>query len=589
MAHFSLVLVGLMWSLPFLYYYHRYPLTTFYQEWGTALLGLSALPLLLTQRFWRAPQVPGIVLLPIGLILVLLLQFMQGRVIHLDHVLLVALYLLFAALLAILGQHLRATLGMAPVATVLAVSLLIGAELNTLAGLVQHYNWETFLNSVVVAKVSSRVYGNLAQANHFANYVTLGLLSLGLLQHRYRISWWLTALLAAPMLFVMVLSGSRSGALYLVAALALAWWWQRKDPALRSLLIYAAALCGGYVLMHGLAQLFWLQGSAGNEIANEIALERLFNEVTGYTIRLALLKEAGLIFAKFPLLGAGFGQYAYQHLQLVAELRNPLLAGLFNNAHNIVMQLAAETGLAGLLVWFSTLGIWGWRVLVQHATYTLEQWWALAVLTVLGIHSLFEYPLWYLHFIAIAAFLLGALDAAPLPLRLRRVGSWSIATILVLGALTLWQGWEAYRHIETALGLHRRDDQQPVSVEDARQAMVKALQYPLFGSYAGLLVAHTTALDEDRLAEKLELNSYLLRYVPTATICYRQAWLLALNDQAQAARDILHRAVWNYPDRYPAVRDEIKALAAQHPARFQPLLESADRAYEEYRRAVSAR
>ncbi|NCS75339.1 MAG: hypothetical protein GW786_02705, partial [Gallionella sp.] len=87
-ARLSLALVGLMWVLPFLYPYHAYPVTTFYQEWLTALLGVLALPLLLTTRFWQAPQVPGIVLLPIGMMMLLLLQFIAGQVGHFDQVLL---------------------------------------------------------------------------------------------------------------------------------------------------------------------------------------------------------------------------------------------------------------------------------------------------------------------------------------------------------------------------------------------------------------------------------------------------------------------------------------------------------------------
>ena len=142
-AHISLAFVGLMWVFPFLYYHHAYPLTTFYQEWLAALLGVCALPLLLTRRYWQAPQVPGIVLLPIGLMLILLLQFMLGIIIHFDHVLMLSLYLLFAALLMMLGQHLREEIGMQRLATVLAVCLLIGAELNTLAGVLQHYRWDT--------------------------------------------------------------------------------------------------------------------------------------------------------------------------------------------------------------------------------------------------------------------------------------------------------------------------------------------------------------------------------------------------------------------------------------------------------------
>jgi len=581
-AHISLAFVGLMWVLPFLYYHHAYPLTTFYQEWLAALLGVFALPLLLTQRFWQAPQVPGIVLLPIGLMLILLVQFMLGLIIHFDHVLMLSLYLLFAALLMMLGQHLREQIGMQRLAMVLAVCLLIGSELNSLAGVLQHYRWHTFLNSVVTVKTSSAVYGNIAQANHYANYVALGLLSLGLLQHRFGWRIWLTTTLASPMLFVMVLSGSRSGWLYLIAALMLAWWWQRKSPALRSLLSYTAALCVAYALMHGLVQLPWLQGSTGSVTA----AERLFGEARSGGIRLHLWKESLLIFAQFPLLGAGFGQFAYQHLQLASELRNPDIVGLYNNAHNIVMQLAAETGLAGLLVLFSTLGVWSWHTLRKHASYSLEQWWAVAVLSVLGIHSLLEYPLWYLHFIGVAAILLGALDAGPHRLELRGVGRLSVAAILLLGALSLYQGLQAYRHLESAIGMRGLANRDVSYAERARDELLETLKYPLFNGYAELFIANMMAPDADHLEDKLALNTRAIRYIPTGMVSYRQAYLLALSDQPQAALNHLENAVWCYPGSYEAARSEMESLVAQHPAQFQPLLESAAQNYEEYRRAA---
>jgi O-antigen ligase len=581
-AHISLAFVGLMWVFPFLYYHHAYPLTTFYQEWLAALLGVCALPLLLTRRYWLAPQVPGIVLLPIGLMLILLLQFMLGLVIHFDHVLMLSLYLLFAALLMMLGQHLREEIGMQRLATVLAICLLIGAELNTLAGVLQHYRWDTFLNSVVTVKTSNAVYGNIAQPNHFANYVALGLLSLGLLQHRFALRIWQTTLLASPMLFVMVLSGSRSGWLYLVAALTLAWWWQRREPALRSLLRYTVALCIAYALMHGLVQLPWLQGSTGGVTA----AERLFGEAGSKSIRLHLWKESLLIFAQFPLLGAGFGQFAWQHLQLAAELRNPEIVGLYNNAHNIVMQLAAETGLAGLLVLFSTVGIWIWRTLVRQANYTLEQWWAVALLAVLGIHSLLEYPLWYLHFIGVAAILLGALDAGAHRLELRGVGRLSVAAILLLGALSLFQGLQAYRHLESSTNMRGLAARDAHYAERARDELLETLKYPLFNGYAELFIAHMMAPDEDHLAEKLALNTRAVRYIPTGIVSYHQVYLLALSDQPQAALDMLEKTIWNYPGQYEAARTEMEALAARDPAQFQPLLESAARNYEEYRRAA---
>src|SRR3989338_10625637 len=180
LTHISLALVGLMWVLPFLHYRHQYPLTTFDQEWWSALLGVFALTLLATKDFWKQPEIPRIAQLPAGLIAILLLQMALHKVVYIDQGLLYILYLLFAALLILLGARLRACFGLEKMATMLAVFLLIGAELNALIGVLQYYRWSTPLNSVIVIK-SSGVIGNLAQPNHFANYVTLGLTALGLL------------------------------------------------------------------------------------------------------------------------------------------------------------------------------------------------------------------------------------------------------------------------------------------------------------------------------------------------------------------------------------------------------------------------
>jgi len=584
-AHISLTLVGLMWVLPFLYPHHNYPVTTFYQEWGTALLGLLALPLLLTARFWRAPQVPGIVLLPIGLMMLLLLQFLFGQVNHFDQVLLLSLYFLFAALLMLLGQHLRGELGLPFITTVLAAFLLAGAELNTLAGILQHYRWHTFLDGLITGKVSAAVFGNIAQPNHYANYLALGLISLGLLSTRLGWRIWLTALLATPMLFVLVLSGSRSAWLYLSFILLLAWLWQRKDRALRPLLGYAAALWLGYLLMHGLVQLPWLHGSTGSITA----AERLFGESASGGIRLHLWREAGLIFAQYPLFGAGFGQFAWQHLQLAAELRNPVITGLYNNAHNIVLQLAAETGLAGLAVLCVTLGLWLWHAFARRALVTGDHWWGYAVLGVLAIHSLLEYPLWYAYFIGIAALLLGAFDTVSHKLELRNVGRLAVAAILVLGAVSMWQGLQSYRHLENALKSRSGAASAVAASTRAHDELLATLEYPLFSSYGQLFIAGMMEPSADHLAQKLTLNEHAMRFIPTATLSYHQVWLLAFADRLPAARELLEKVIWAYPAEYARAREELAQLATGQPERFQPLLEFATLKYEEYRSAVSAR
>ncbi|HLP98894.1 MAG TPA: Wzy polymerase domain-containing protein [Sideroxyarcus sp.] len=568
-----------MWVLPFLYYHHAYPITTFYQEWSTALLGLCALPLLLTARYWQEPQVPRIVLLPVGLLLLMMIQFLMGRMTHFDHLLLLSLYFLFAALLIMLGQRLRVELGLPAVVTALAVFLLVGAELNTLAGILQHYRWSTFLNSVVTVKTSVAVYGNVAQPNHYANYLALGLISLGLLYIRLSMRIWLAVLLAAPMLFVLVLSGSRSSWLYLLFAAGLAFVWQRRTPALRPLLYYAIALVLGFGLMHWVVQLPWLAGSA-----SVTTVERLFGDNASGGIRWHLWREAVLIFAQFPLMGTGFGQFAWEHLQLAAELRNPNIVGLYNNAHNLVMQIAAEGGLSGLVVLLGTSGVWLWQT--RNTECDIWHWWGYGVLAVLAIHSLLEYPLWYLYFLGVGAVMLGLFDATSYRLEMRRMGRLSIMAMLLLGALSLVQVFQGYKHLENALALRTDAVKSLDLVPRVQEELLAVHQYALLTSYAELFIASTMEISAEHLDKKLALNERALRFIPIAPLAYHQAWLLALSGQTIEAKKQLERAIWSYPGDYAMARLELDGLARKDPAHFSPLLEFATQKYEEYRRAA---
>jgi O-antigen ligase len=582
LAHISLAFVGLMWVLPFLYYHHAYPITTFYQEWGAGLLGLCALPLLLTARYWQAPEVPRIVMLPIGLMLLLMIQFFVGRIGHFDHLMLMSLYFLFAALLMMLGWHLRAELGLPAVATVLAVFLLVGAELNTLAGILQHYRWNTFLNPFVTLKTSVAVYGNTAQPNHYASYLAFGLISLGLLHVRLSMRAWQTALLAAPMLFVMVLSGSRSSWLYLLFVAGLAFWVQKRDRAARPVLYYSLLLVLGFWLMHFVVQIPLLEGSTGSVTT----AQRLFGDNASGAIRAQLWREAGLIFAQFPLLGAGFGQFAFQHLQLAVEMHNPSIVGLYNNAHNLVMQTAAEAGTAGLIVLLLTLGMWLWQAFARGAQWTMYQWWGYAVLAVLGIHSMLEYPLWYAYFVGVAAFMLGMFDVTGYRLELRNVGRVSVALMLLLGALSLLQVHLAYQRLENALVLRGKAVADRSLIPRVQEELMKVHESALLSSYAEMFIANTMDIGPDHLQEKFDLNQRVMRFIPIAPVVYHQALLLAMLDQPEEAKAMMEKAVWAYPGDYPLARVEMEDLARKDPARFAPLLEFATQKIEEYRSAA---
>lgn len=576
-------MVGLMWVLPFLYYHHAYPITTFYQEWGAAALGLCAMPLLLTQRYWQQAQVPRIVLLPVGLMLLALLQFMLGKLAYFDQALLLTIYLMWAALLMMLGQRLREELGLPRLLTVLSVFLLLGAELNAMAGILQHYRWHTWLDAVVTVKTSAAVYGNMAQPNHFANYITLGLISLGLLFMRGKLRAWQVVLLALPLLFVLVLSGSRSVWLYLLGMNMLAFMWQRRDPAGQPLLRYALLLLLGFGLMHWIVQWPWLSGMSGNLTS----VQRMSGEGYSGGIRLYLWRESWHIFTQFPWLGAGFGQFAWQHFVWVPQLQASGITGLYNNAHNLVMHLAAEMGLAGIGILLVTLGLWlrqAWR-----AEFTLYHWWGYAVLAVLAIHSLLEYPLWYVYFLGVASITLGMLDNTRHSLGLHKPGMLALALMLLLGLVILVQLLTGYRSLQGLMVMRAASAADQSYYERMQQNLKIVNGKPMLYPYAEYYMSGMIELNTEQLEEKLALNGRVMHFAPVGPVVYRQAWLLALAGQRDAAKLQLERAIWVYPGDFARAQDELADLVRKDPARFAALLEFAVQKNKELQRGIPAK
>jgi len=564
-GHISLFVVGLMWVLPFLHHRHQYPLTTFDQEWLSAILGVFALTLLAARGYWQQPNIPRIAQLCAGLIAILLVQMALHKVAYVDQGLLYILYLLFAALLMLLGARLRTLFGMEKLATVLAIFLLIGAELNALIGVLQHFRWPTPLNAFIVRNAGV-VFGNLAQPNHFANYIALGLISLGYLfqQHKPRVVS--VILLAAPLLLVMALSGSRSSWLYLLMMTGLALWWSWRDAQQRSLLKYSLLLIVGFGLTHLLIKLPFMAGAGGGVDT----VQRLFADDATGSVRLYLWHEAWLIFTQSPWMGVGFGQFAWHHFQMLPILHPNYISGLYNNAHNLVFQLAAEAGLAGLLVLFSSLGVWLYGM--RRAPLDAAHWWGYAALGVLAIHSSLEYPLWYTYFVAVAAILLGALDETCYHLELRKVGHASLVAVLALGLMTLIQLRSGYQLLIQTLAIRPVSGAYVEAFDRVRDGLVAVHAGSLLLPYAEVFMGGLADVKADHIEGKLALNDRIVRFVPADSIVYRRAFFLAQNNQLEPAKLVMEQAIWSYPKNTLA-HQQLVQLAEKDPEHFSALLE----------------
>ncbi len=567
--HISLALIGLMWVLPFLQPHRQFPLPSFYTESLAFALGLGALSLLLQKRFWNNPELPGIALVPLVLYPLLLLQFALGKIVYPEQVLLALLYLLWTAFLILLGNILRREIGLAAISTALAWCLVAGGILSAIVALLQHYQIHTFVDPLIAVKTSNAVYGNLAQRNHFADYTCLALVSLLFLSASVRLPWAVAAVLAVLLLFVLALSSSRSAWVYLFALLALSIWWYRRNQKNAALLVASILLIPGFALMQWAVLLPWFAAP----VPAVTSIQRLFEFATGH-VRLELWREAWFIFLQSPLLGVGWGQFAWQHFQYGVLFKSSGLSGLYNNAHNIIMQMLAETGLVGALMVIGGVVIWLHGL--RRMAFDISLWWLLGLVAIIGIHSMLEFPIWYSHFLGIAALLLGLGETRFFRLELQRVGRISFALMLVLGWASAISLIYSYRNLEETLYAKGLENLDRAGLEQFNQNLLRIHRTSLLAPYIELAYAGAIVLNKDDLSDKLELNSRVMHFAPVSIVVYQQAILLALNGQAQAAKAQLERAAVAYPGELENFTKVMHLLLAQHPAEFEPLLELAN-------------
>ncbi len=570
----SLWLIGLAWTIPFLQPYHRFPLTSFYSEWLAFGLGLAAALLLAMRAPWREAELPVVALAPPALALVIAVQAALGRVPYPEQAITAILFLLWAFLLIVLARVLMRELGARGIVTTLAWFLIAGGLLSALAGLIQHYRPIQLLDLLVTPKMSPRVYGNLAQPNHFAAYVTMALCSAGYLCASGRMRVMLAVLCAVVMLPVLVLSGSRSPWLYLVLLTALAGllFRSRPDVECRKLLLFCLGLIPGLVIAG------FVVAQSGAPVASTAAdpgglvtsAQRVFESAAGLAPRVQLAAEAWQMFLSAPVLGAGFGQFSWHHFLYMADNAAAAAPGVYNHAHNIVLQLMAETGLAGALIVAGAALIW--LADLRGVRLDLEWWWMLALLGILGAHSMMEYPLWYSYFLGIAAVLLGLGAQRVARLRLAGVARMTAAFLVIAGGFNLAAVVPHYRNFERLVFSPNRGTPAPEEREFV-EAIARAHREPLLAPYVELALAYSVEVNEEKLRDKLDLVARAARFAPVFYVIYRQVMLLALAGERDAARLRLEQAARAYPGTLGEMRGDLAELVRRHPAEFTPLLE----------------
>ncbi len=577
--------LALFLVVPFVLPFNTLPLPTFYQEWAAFLLGCAVFIVAAWSQRTRSWGIPRTVFLPLGICVLLLIQGGMGHWSYWQQGVMAAIYLLWSGAMMVAGHLLRARLGWERFCVAAAWAISIGALVSALFGLFQFLGFR--LDGLVMPMAATRVHGNLAQSNLFASYLCLGLFSVCCLAATRRMHPALAG--AAVLLLVSAahLSGQRGVWAYLIAGLILAGWTFRQGRCghVKTLTIWVTGVFAAMLLLAAMLAAVLQDGSLfGLSVPkHETGFERIVANNGGASQRQSTWLTAWQIFQGAPVSGVGYGAFAWNYFVSKGQLPAGLPEEIVDNAHNILLHLLAEFGLPGALVLIAATGLWlvpylrewWFREAYVRCKDRVYRWWLLALLSVLVLHSLVEYPLWYAYFLGLFALLVGAGDAAvwrfrPSSSKLKRLVP---VSVIFLGAVMLWvlgNVFIDYRRVEQ-LGVEsaaRRGNQEAV-IEAARIS-----QTSLFGNLVELGLSRTIALDDQALDAKLELNGRVLHAFPAPDVAFRQSALYALRGDVGSAYRLWDLAATAYPATAAAVVDAL-AQAAFSEKKLEPLVEYA--------------
>ena len=577
---FCLALCGLLVSAPFLNPFHSYPLLTFYTEWLAFAIGLAALAAIAMVPSGAGVPVPAICVGLFLLTALLVLQAALGQVAYPLRSATGTLYAIWAGLLAMLGAWLRSELGEAAVSRALQAWVAAAGLLAAASGFVQYYHLPLpAAGAYVAAQPINAMFGTVNQPNNFADYLGCAVISVAFLHARNALSLLPALLVALPLAAGMALSGSRGSWGYLAIALALV-------PLLRlgghsreaKRILQVACFALAVFLLVQILNLYTgiFVGPEGRPSSSGERLIR-YLEIGGTgerPIRLQLFLYAWLMFLSNPLLGVGFGEYAWRAFELSAELGGSSPPGLDRHSHNLFLQLLAETGIAGLLCVAIPLVSWFWRM--PWRSLTPDRCWMIGVLAVIGLHSMVEFPLWHANFLGMFALLFGAASsggATVTPTRLRRG---LLLVVVLAGGLTARGVWSDYRSFERwYLAVETNFARGGTPGSGDLDDLMKLREGSLFGPYFERIASEAIAIDEEGLGDKLALNTQVMRAYPMPSVVLRQVALLALSGRDADARRTLRAAATLYPQWTREWLPTLEKLAGDRPARFSGLLDLA--------------
>lgn len=266
-------------------------------------------------------------------------------------------------------------------------------------------------DGVLIAQsgIPGRAVGNLRQPNHLASLLVWSVIALVPLVEWKRIGARAGAALGVLLMGAVVLSGSRTG-LY-GGTLVLVVWGALDSRLSRSTRI---ALVSSIAFPLGIHAWQWLSTHL-SFIPQAVGTATRAGD--GDSSHFAIWKNTIEMIRQQPLLGVGWGEFNFAWT-LTPFPHRP--TAFFDHTHDLPLQLIVELGIPlallvlGLLVWALCQGLLRALSTQGEAGHGARAAWVM--IAMIAVHSLDEYPLWYVYFLLPAAWAWGfTLGSGPAP------------------------------------------------------------------------------------------------------------------------------------------------------------------------------
>lgn len=457
--------------------------------------------------------------------------------------------LLLSGLVAAIIKSLCHAQGYKKILVVICYGLMIGAMLQDGVIILQtlHQEWTMgWINHIAHGEAYS---GNIGQRNLLAHYLSWGILASAYLFHQKRLSpstGWSVIVIQAAILGAV---NSKTLIIYMLAILILLVITRICQKQLPKSTIKILASTIVLVFAFQAITLPILSILQDNLTLNISSIER-FTHNPEYNSRLTEWHKAWLIFLENPWFGSGWGSYGYEGFVMSSKPQfaaNPYGNSLFSHSHNLILNLLAETGIVGM---FIILGGFGYVLKPLFNTkWQVETVFVVSMLMVNAVHSLVEFPLWYLHFflvfVVLVAVLMSTLTVSPSRTYLSKSSILKTSLIAISIAFGLLAIQLYYYYWQMEQYTYNSDKNEQERIVTAQDILAIGQKQPLLSAYSDYLASsYLVGLSPDKIPTSFQqpLKNFS-HYLPQKNL---GIYYLAMHCDAYGRWD---NHQWQYYDR----------------------------------------